>query len=68
MEAEGEDLIYIYIHIYKILISIYLLAQCAKLEELNLVDATMTEDSDSFLFGSHTVYRHFFFQNKFMEW
>ena len=32
-------------------------AQCAALEQLGLVDGTVTNDSDAFLFGSKTVYR-----------
>jgi DNA excision repair protein ERCC-5 len=42
-------------------------AQCAKLEELQLVDGVITDDSDVFLFGGRSIYRHFFSQNKMVE-
>lgn len=41
-------------------------AQCALLEELKLTDGTITDDSDVWLFGSQTVYRHFFSDDKFI--
>jgi DNA excision repair protein ERCC-5 len=42
-------------------------AQCAKLEEMGLVDGIITEDSDTFLFGAKTVYKHVFDQNHYPE-
>lgn len=39
-------------------------AQCAYLNTLNLTDGTITDDSDIWLFGGHTVYKNFFDQNK----
>ena len=35
-------------------------AQCANLELNRVTTGTITDDSDIFLFGGHTVYRHFF--------
>ena len=35
-------------------------AQCAYLELNRVTTGTITDDSDIFLFGGHTVYRHFF--------
>ncbi|KAI6650327.1 DNA repair protein complementing XP-G cells isoform X2 [Oopsacas minuta] len=35
-------------------------AQCANLELNKVTTGTITDDSDIFLFGGHTVYRHFF--------
>eukprot|EP00986_Skeletonema_menzelii_P014847 scaffold10411_cov135-Skeletonema_menzelii.AAC.1 len=42
-------------------------AQCAKLEELGLVDGIVTEDSDVFVFGGQKVYRNFFNEQKYVE-
>eukprot|EP01119_Soliformovum_irregulare_P013190 TRINITY_DN3490_c0_g1_i4.p1 TRINITY_DN3490_c0_g1~~TRINITY_DN3490_c0_g1_i4.p1 ORF type:complete len:802 (-),score=263.84 TRINITY_DN3490_c0_g1_i4:42-2447(-) len=42
-------------------------AQCAALEQLELVDGVITEDSDIWLFGGHKVYRHVFKKNKDIE-
>ncbi|KAL7304053.1 hypothetical protein TKK_0003517 [Trichogramma kaykai] len=39
-------------------------AQCAYLEQIKLVDGTITDDSDVWLFGSHCVYKNFFDNNK----
>eukprot|EP01135_Chromosphaera_perkinsii_P009562 Nk52_evm12s1810 gene=Nk52_evmTU12s1810 len=39
-------------------------AQCAFLEQENLVDGTLTEDSDIFLFGSKRVYKNIFAKNR----
>lgn len=39
-------------------------AQCAFLNEINLTDGTITDDSDIWLFGGQTVYKNFFDQNK----
>lgn len=39
-------------------------AQCAFLNEINLTDGTITDDSDIWLFGGRTVYKNFFDQNK----
>lgn len=42
-------------------------AQCAFLNKKGLVDGVITEDSDTFLFGANTVYRHLFADGKFAE-
>ncbi len=42
-------------------------AQCAILESMGLVDGIVTEDSDTFLFGAATVYRHMFDDKKYVE-
>jgi DNA excision repair protein ERCC-5 len=39
-------------------------AQCAALEQLGVVQGTITDDSDAFLFGSNTVYKHIFEDKK----
>lgn len=39
-------------------------AQCAYLNEIDLTDGTITDDSDIWLFGGKTVYKNFFDQNK----
>lgn len=39
-------------------------AQCAYLNEINLTDGTITDDSDIWLFGGKTVYKNFFDSNK----
>lgn len=41
-------------------------AQCAKLEELKLIEGTITDDSDVWLFGSQNVYRYFFSDDKYV--
>ena len=42
-------------------------AQCVALEALGLVDGVVTEDSDVFVFGGKTVYRHIFDDQKYVE-
>ena len=42
-------------------------AQCAKLEQLGLVDGTITNDSDIFVFGGQHVYKNFFEERKYTE-
>jgi DNA excision repair protein ERCC-5 len=42
-------------------------AQCARLEELGLVDGVVTEDSDTFLFGAKAVYKNMFEDRKNVE-
>lgn len=39
-------------------------AQCAYLNEINLTDGTITDDSDIWLFGGKTVYKNFFNHSK----
>lgn len=39
-------------------------AQCAFLNQNNLTDGTITDDSDIWLFGGQTVYKNFFDQSK----
>lgn len=39
-------------------------AQCAYLDAADLTDGTITDDSDIWLFGGRTVYKHFFNQDK----
>ncbi|XP_043527201.1 DNA excision repair protein ERCC-5 isoform X2 [Frieseomelitta varia] len=39
-------------------------AQCAYLEQIHLVDGTITDDSDIWLFGGQCVYKNFFDNNK----
>ena len=42
-------------------------AQCAELEILGVVDGTITDDSDSWLFGSKMVFKNFFQSQRFLE-
>lgn len=42
-------------------------AQCAKLAQLDLVDAVITDDSDIFLFGAPIVYKNMFNDKQFVE-
>lgn len=39
-------------------------SQCAFLNEIDLTDGTITDDSDIWLFGGKTVYKNFFNHNK----
>ena len=43
-------------------------AQCAFLDEVGLTHGSVTDDSDSFLFGSKHVFKNFFNQNKHVEY
>jgi DNA excision repair protein ERCC-5 len=43
-------------------------AQCAELERLHLVDGTITDDCDIFLFGGRHVFKNIFTDKKFVEW
>lgn len=42
-------------------------AQCAYLDAAELTDGTITDDSDIWLFGGRTVYKHFFNQDKSVQ-
>jgi DNA excision repair protein ERCC-5 len=42
-------------------------AQCVALEQLGLVDGIVTEDSDVFIFGGRTIYKHIFDEMKYVE-
>ncbi|XP_041359728.1 DNA repair protein complementing XP-G cells-like isoform X2 [Gigantopelta aegis] len=42
-------------------------AQCAFLDSANLIDGTITDDSDIWLFGGRTVYKNFFNHNRHVE-
>lgn len=42
-------------------------AQCAFLNQIELTDGTITDDSDIWLFGGQTVYKNFFDQNKYVQ-
>lgn len=41
-------------------------AQCAFLDEIELTNGTITDDSDIWLFGGRTVYKNFFNQSKYV--
>ncbi|CAA7032062.1 unnamed protein product [Microthlaspi erraticum] len=42
-------------------------AQCAYMEQSNLVDGIVTDDSDVFLFGARSVYKNIFDDRKYVE-
>ncbi|XP_043806922.1 DNA repair protein UVH3 isoform X3 [Manihot esculenta] len=42
-------------------------AQCAYMEQANLVDGVVTDDSDVFLFGARNVYKNIFDDRKYVE-
>ncbi|CAM9837269.1 unnamed protein product [Scytosiphon promiscuus] len=42
-------------------------AQCCELEQLRLVDGTVTDDSDAFAFGGRAVYKNIFNERKYVE-
>ncbi|MQL76249.1 hypothetical protein Taro_008629 [Colocasia esculenta] len=42
-------------------------AQCAYMEQVNLVDGVVTDDSDVFLFGAQNVYKNIFDDRKYVE-
>ncbi|KAL1193371.1 DNA repair protein UVH3 [Cardamine amara subsp. amara] len=42
-------------------------AQCAFMEQANLVDGIVTDDSDVFLFGARSVYKNIFDDRKYVE-
>ena len=43
-------------------------AQCAFLDQAELTDGTITDDSDVWLFGGRRVYKNFFNQGKYVEY
>lgn len=43
-------------------------AQCAVLDLTDQTSGTITDDSDIWLFGARHVYKHFFSQNKYVEY
>jgi DNA excision repair protein ERCC-5 len=42
-------------------------AQCAYLDVMDQCDGSITEDSDTWLFGGKRVYKNFFNQDKHVE-
>ena len=42
-------------------------AQCAQLDDLDLTEGTITDDSDIWLFGGKRVYKNFFNQSQHVE-
>ena len=42
-------------------------AQCAKLEQLGLVDGVVSDDSDCLLFGARNVFKDIFDERKFVK-
>lgn len=42
-------------------------AQCAFMEQSNLIDGIVTDDSDVFLFGARSVYKNIFDDRKYVE-
>ncbi|CAH2045105.1 unnamed protein product [Thlaspi arvense] len=66
MFAECQELLHIFGVPY-IIAPMEAEAQCAFMEQSNLVDGIVTDDSDVFLFGARSVYKNIFDDRKYVE-